>query len=47
MAKNNKKEVKKAYKNPVKTIWGKVIILVLAAAMALSGLLSLIVLLFQ
>ena len=47
MAKNNKKEVKKTYKNPAKTIWGKVLIIALVAAMSLTGLLSLILLLIR
>lgn len=51
MAKNNYKnkntKTVKAYKNPAKTIWGKVIIGFLALAMALTGLLSLLLVLFN
>ncbi len=35
------------YKNPAKTKWGKIIIVTLAVLMALSGLISLIVLMAQ
>lgn len=46
MSKNNKqknaKNEKKKYKNPAKTIWGKVIITALAIMMALGSLISLI-----
>lgn len=54
MSKNNKKssykkpekEVK-PYKNPTTTIWGKIIICTLALAMALSGLIALIIQFFN
>lgn len=32
---NNKKEPKKTFKNPVKTSWGKILVLILVMAMAL------------
>ncbi|MGM9968989.1 MAG: hypothetical protein ACI35S_01165 [Anaeroplasma sp.] len=56
MSKNNKnskkntkddKKKNKAYKNPATTLWGKIIILILALAMCLSGLISLIYLIIQ
>lgn len=41
--KQNKKELKKkGYKNPTDTHWGKIIILVLTAAMALASVATLI-----
>lgn len=39
--KNNKKQ-DKVYKNPAKTLWGKIIITTLAVVMALGSLISLI-----
>ena len=41
----NKKNDKapKPYKNPANTLWGKIIICILALAMALSGLITLII----
>ncbi len=45
--KNKSKDTVKAYKNPAKTIWGKVIIGFLALAMALTGLLSLLLVLLN
>ena len=47
MAKNNKKNENKPYKNPAKTVWGKIIITVLAILMAASGLITLIYFLIQ
>lgn len=40
--KTNDKNNKKQYKNPTKSIWGKVIIVTLALAMCLLSLVSLI-----
>ena len=47
MAKNNKKENKRPFKNPASTIWGKVFIWVLAVAMACGGIFSLVYLIIQ
>lgn len=47
MAKNNKKNETKAYKNPSKTLWGKIIIAILAILMAASGLITLIYFIVQ
>ena len=46
MAKNNK-ENKRPFKNPANTIWGKVFIWILALAMALGGIFSLVYLMIQ
>ena len=40
--KQNKKELKKGYKNPTDTNWGKIIILILTMAMALASVATLI-----
>jgi hypothetical protein len=47
MAKNNKKKESKEFKNPAKTVWGKVIITTLAILMAASGLITLIYFIIQ
>lgn len=54
MSKNNnnyvskKNEAKtKTYKNPTKTVWGKIIIWILAILTATSGLISLVYLIWQ
>ncbi len=46
--KQEKKELKKkGYKNPSDTSWGKIIILILTAAMALASVVSLIYMIVQ
>ena len=47
MAKNNKKENKRPFKNPASTVWGKIFIWVLAVAMACGGIFSLVYLMIQ
>lgn len=47
MAKNNKKENKRPFKNPASTLWGKIFIWVLAVAMACGGIFSLVYLIIQ
>ena len=47
MAKNNKQNDTKPFKNPAKTVWGKVIIATLAILMAASGLITLIYFIIQ
>ena len=54
MSKNNnnyvskKNEAKtKTYKNPTKTVWGKIIIWIIAILTATSGLISLVYLIWQ
>lgn len=44
--KNNEVKKEKVYRNPASTVWGKIIISFLAIAMAFSGLISLIYLMF-
>ena len=41
--KKKNEKVVKPYRNPANTLWGKIIICVLALAMALSGLITLLI----
>lgn len=47
MSKEKNKEVKKSYGNPIKSTWGKIVVIILCAAMVAGIIASLIYLIVQ